>query len=341
MEALGTLALLWTIVNLTVFLGTHLPKLLLPPGTDVTTGLHSTTILRRWADGLPDWSWQLLTWPIFAIGYFVITAQCVETLALYLGWYVLLKGGPSVLSLMLLLEWTVCMSFKAWMRCKADFQAFLDLGPGGTPSTWNGFKRITLLAWFGRIDVLEPPKNELGSGFLGSLPQRVGQRPVIAGIAPQRQLDQRNSKEVFDNLLTSLDHFAAENTSHLHSEKSFLEKNTQAIKARCDCISNHSFLTFGCEIAHPHHVDGSLHAVLHPDDVRTVIEAGWGERHPIARADSWWCWWFFTFETRPPVPECLCLIYAPRTHFEVATVMSIVDAAACFVANRPPVETTP
>lgn len=54
-------------------------------------------------------------------------------------------------------------------------------------------------------------------------------------------------------------------------------------------------LTCGGEVCHSHPSDGSLHLVLHPADVRAVLEKGWGERHPLAWDDGedGWCWWWW------------------------------------------------
>ena len=61
---------------------------------------------------------------------------------------------------------------------------------------------------------------------------------------------------------------------------------TTAVFAHCNYVKLPLFRTFGSEITHPHHVDGSLHVMLHLQDIQPVVETGWGERHPIARADS-------------------------------------------------------
>lgn len=44
------------------------------------------------------------------------------------------------------------------------------------------------------------------------------------------------------------------------------------------------------EIFHVHASDGSMHMTLHPADLKTVLEAGWAERHPLARGG-----WFENF----------------------------------------------
>lgn len=84
-------------------------------------------------------------------------------------------------------------------------------------------------------------------------------------------------------------------------------------------------VTCNGEVCHAHPSDGSLHLTLHPDDVREVIEKGWGERHPLAR-DNWW--WRVKI-----VPSGFVLIYAPRDEGELGVVMEIIRAAAWWVGG--------
>jgi hypothetical protein len=60
---------------------------------------------------------------------------------------------------------------------------------------------------------------------------------------------------------------------------------------------------------------------LHPADARVVLEAGWGERHPLARGG-----WFEKF-----VPEGFVMVYAPRREEEVDVLVRIVEAGAWYV----------
>lgn len=76
-------------------------------------------------------------------------------------------------------------------------------------------------------------------------------------------------------------------------------------------------------MCHAHPSDGSLHMTLHPADAKTVLEAGWGERHPLARGG--WC--------RRFVPKEFVLVYAPRDEAEIETVVKIVSAAVWWVAG--------
>lgn len=96
----------------------------------------------------------------------------------------------------------------------------------------------------------------------------------------------------------------------------------------------------GYEIADAHHGDGSLHVILHPEDIRTAIEQGWGELHPLA--STWWFWMFYwnyvqswwNPTARPPIPETLVLLYAPRNSDKLAISLIIVDAAIWFLTGE-------
>ena len=77
------------------------------------------------------------------------------------------------------------------------------------------------------------------------------------------------------------------------------------------------------EICHAHPSDGSLHLSLHPADGRTLMENGWGERHPLAKGG-----WFRRF-----VPKEFMLVYAPRTEEEVDTVIKVVAASVWWVSG--------
>jgi hypothetical protein len=74
-----------------------------------------------------------------------------------------------------------------------------------------------------------------------------------------------------------------------------------------------------------------LHLTLHPADVRTVLEKGWGERHPLAWDDGGeeWCWWRWA----KSVPPGFVMIYAPRDERELEIVMDIIRASVWWVGG--------
>jgi hypothetical protein len=148
-------------------------------------------------------------------------------------------------------------------------------------------------------------------------------------------MNQRACPGIFESLSKLLEGFAAEHPTRLRVGTSFLERHTLALFAnpdRPEVTKRHA--VFGNEIAHPHKIDGGMHLIMHPADVGVVLESEWGGRHPLARADWWWLLWFVRlWGGRPPVPEELVLIYAPRNDEEVEVVKKMVRAAAWWVTG--------
>jgi hypothetical protein len=62
---------------------------------------------------------------------------------------------------------------------------------------------------------------------------------------------------------------------------------------------------------------------LHPADAKIVLEAGWGERHPLARGG-----WFERF-----VPRDFVMIYSPMEECDLATIVQIIKAAVWNVSG--------
>jgi hypothetical protein len=247
--------------------------------------------------------------------------------------------------------WTVAMIsvlcttllFQLYSLILSDYQFFISLGPGGTPQTPAGYLRITLLRLIAHTKkgVLTPPKPFLTSPFRAyfrsssELPQRRDVRPKVAGLAPHRQLNQKGSAADVDSLMDAMRQLVNKNTGSVITGKSCFEKHslaiflspspaakiindpTQIAKNPGDIVRN---ATCGTppEVAHMHGSDGSLHLTLHPEDAATVINRGWGERHPLAGRT---------------VPRGFMMVYAPRGEEELEIVMNIIRAAAWWVGS--------
>lgn len=184
-----------------------------------------------------------------------------------------------------------------------DYLNFLKLGPGGTPPTPSGYARLAWYRLFTLRDPFSPPpcdptQQQPPSGILRRLPYRPGPRPNVAGLAPQRQLNQHGSLHAYNRLRAALDALAARIPQKFVTATSCLEKHGFALFAR------HPVNVCGNgEVCHIHTSDRSLHLNLHPDDIRELLEKGWGQRHPMA----WKGWW-----VRSPVPVTFVMVYAPR-----------------------------
>lgn len=186
------------------------------------------------------------------------------------------------------------------------------------------------------------------------IPAREGPSPTIIGIAPQRQENQKTTGNQLETVQERLRQKALAYPRDLVFESSFLERlgGTFALKLKkrdhpavrgkpawstATPYTNHTerswIKRFGYEIAHAHQADGSLHVILHPHDVRTFIEQGWGQRHPLASTSAHWMFYWDNIQSlwnpdsRPPIPETLVFLYAPRDADEIDTVIKIVDAA--------------
>lgn len=188
-----------------------------------------------------------------------------------------------------------------------DYHNFLGLGPGGTPSTFAGYLRITFFRLLSISDPFKAPTPDPdqfpqhGILSLSALSYRAGPRPLVAGIAPQRQLDQQGSRNCYLAVRRAMESLGFAKPEVFGTERSCLEKHGLALFARHPLQTN-------CqgEICHIHDSDHSMHMCLHPDDIKEILEKGWGQRHPLARKS-----WLF----KMPVSSDFVMVYAPRGQF--------------------------
>jgi hypothetical protein len=208
-----------------------------------------------------------------------------------------------------------------------DYENFISLGPGGTPSTFLGYLKITYLRLFALSDPYKPasfsepiyPAVGYYQRARSWLPKRNGPRPTIAGIAPQRQLDQPGCPQMYQALRSALEKAADIEPELLRTGTSCFEKKGLALFALQPINA-----TCRGEICHVHHSDRSMHMNLHPDDAKVVLEQGWGERHPLARGG-----WMKAY-----VPREFVMVYAPRDRDELDVVCRIIEAAGFWVCGE-------
>lgn len=212
------------------------------------------------------------------------------------------------------------MTIPLLLSLRSEYRSFISLGPGGTPQTLAGFLRIYLLSFVKVTDPYKMPrsyaKTAQTTGFLGKVPQREGPRPETRGIAPHRQVTQQSNDTAYELLVAAIEHLSS-SSPNLYIGTSCFEKHSSGLFALHPVNR-----TCGGEVCHTHPSDGgSLHLTLHPADVKTVLERGWGERHPLSRGG-----WFERF-----VPAGFVMVYAPRDPREVEIVAEVVRAAVWFV----------
>lgn len=251
-------------------------------------------------------------------------------------WHLLKHSGQAyppqsvgaLISVALLYLW---LAF-GYMLCRIisrDYKAFLSLGPGGTSQTFSGFIKLSCLRIFCLKEPLQAPpilpRIYPKRGYLSSdLGEREGPRPVVKGLAPQRQITQRASSEMYDAAYDVMKTLVKEYPDELFIATSAIEGHSPAIFSKIATPSGFGQRTV--EICHLHGIDGSLHAVLHPADIEKVLGSGYGERHPLARTDWWWQW--------PVVPEGFVLLYSCRGAADLAVLRVILCAAACNVCGK-------
>ncbi|KND89500.1 hypothetical protein TOPH_05886 [Tolypocladium ophioglossoides CBS 100239] len=210
-----------------------------------------------------------------------------------------------------------------FLLVRNDYHNFINLGPGGTPSTFQGYLRVSWLRLWALRDPFSAPKPDPdrvpSQGILRrqALPYRVGPRPLVAGIAPQRQLDQHGSRQCYLSLRRAMETLSIRNPLKFGTERSCIEKHGLALFARHPLQTN-------CqgEICHVHDSDHSMHMCLHPDDIREILSKGWGQRHPLARKDSL---------LHMPVSHDFVMVYAPRNEQELQITYKIIEAAIWYI----------
>jgi hypothetical protein len=237
---------------------------------------------------------------------------------------ILLVIGMHTMSPLLLQS--IIITVPVLLLIRNDYHNFLNLGPGGTPATPAGYARLAWYRLFALRDPFSPPPRDPKllpeSGILTKdpLPYRPGPRPVVAGLAPQRQLNQPGSPEIYDMLKSAILKLVESNPKKFTTATSCLEKHGFALFAR------HPLNVCGNgEVVHIHTSDRSMHMNLHPDDIKEVLEKGWGQRHPMA----WRSGWIYT-----PVPTTFVMIYAPRDENDAKIAAKIIEAAIWYTASE-------
>ena len=236
----------------------------------------------------------------------------------------------NVVPYVLLLLVVACLVLIAWgIR---DYRNWVAIGKGGLPHTLRGWLTMTRLRLKKRETTSVGLYDPLIGGaddvvWLKDLPARKGPRPRTAVYPiPHRQLDQtppvemrRFQDQMFDDYVEQRSQFVCYQVSNYehHNNELFVRKD--------QIVSPVGQVTRG-EVAHVHESDGSMHMIFGPSDARTVIEKGWGERHPLSGV-------------YPGLPVTYLMIYAPRDPEEVALVQQLVRAAIqnlCLCEIPPP-----
>ena len=201
---------------------------------------------------------------------------------------------------------------------RRDYRQWRALGDGGLPPNLRGWIRVTGLR-LRKGDPMDLSVFDVKEGkahLPPDVPERAQPRPPIAPWPiPHRQTDQFAATASRERLQQAFDDAVTANSDLFDYRLSHFELRNQAITL-CEHArhSPHALRTHG-ETAHIHPSDGSMHMVFSNDDAITVVEKGWGERHPLAGLIP-----------KGP-PASYLLIYAPRDDKEVEVVTTLLDAS--------------
>ena len=108
------------------------------------------------------------------------------------------------------------------------------------------------------------------------LPQRSGEKPKTSPDQPHEQLDQNPPAEIYAKLKEQA--FALPRVERRPSELSVPGAEAIWLSEESAHHRQEAFM-FGGEFAHIHPpYDGSMHMTLSEEDVRELLDKGWGER---------------------------------------------------------------
>ncbi|CEI70474.1 hypothetical protein FVEN_g1020 [Fusarium venenatum] len=233
----------------------------------------------------------------------------------------------------------VLIAFAAW--CVQDYRDYLALGPGGPPHNVRGWAWITFgirpfaLSRSGATYVADYPTS--GSHpEIQNLPRREGDRALLGGIAPHRQLSQHAPKRIrtIENLFNNA---ARQHPSILEVKKSLYERHHDALfvsqdllQSEPDSLPKTTIIARG-ELGHAH-PDLSVHLYLSPADARVIIEKGWAERHRLSVPETSWV------KNKYAIASTYLMIYGPRDEKEMEILRIILQNSIRFMTGHSKVE---
>ena len=209
-----------------------------------------------------------------------------------------------------------------------DYQAWVELGLGGLPHTFEGYQTVKRLSLLTK-DPLDVSRitGDIGSSgdrkALATLPKRKGARPTIAPFPiPHRQSNQHNDSTTRQLQKKIFDAQVADPRYQLRYKLSFYEKHNLAVVLKDSVAGNPTVMPYThAEVGHIHPTDGSMHIILSPSDAKEVITKGWGEFHGLAGQNG--------------LIKTYTMIYSPRDEQELAITRQILEAGVKYATYVP------
>ncbi|OAG34459.1 hypothetical protein AYO21_11368 [Fonsecaea monophora] len=229
-------------------------------------------------------------------------------------------------------------SFLWW--CIQDYRFFKSLGVGGPSHDIFGWFKVHILVRPFTLAVRDTtwtgdyPDHGAHKEIM-ALPARRGERPVILGIAPQRQFSQCPSQEMNSRVLDMFSSFVQQNPNLLQQRVSVVEKHHYAlfvhpsILAEPDNLPQIATVANG-ELGHIHG-DTSLHLYFSPADAKILIQRGWAQRHRCARTQPWW---FGGLKNMWGIGDTFLIVYAPRDQAELDVLCVLIKASIMFMTGE-------
>lgn len=187
-------------------------------------------------------------------------------------------------------------------------------------------------------DPLSPPPSSpavSSRGYLETLPRRNGPRPIITGVSDPHQTSQLSPEEKdISNRLRQV----TIDVSARYPAATYLGRSTFEAEPTSPTTLYARHRTFNetryyGEILQANRVDGLIQCTLHPNDVKTVIEKGWAQRHPLSTRLASWLVWVRGGCSAAPTPESQVLLYAPRDEADLDVIGQVVNAAVWWVGG--------
>ncbi|EXJ73002.1 uncharacterized protein A1O5_04151 [Cladophialophora psammophila CBS 110553] len=228
-------------------------------------------------------------------------------------------------------------SFIWW--CIQDYRFFKSLGPGGPSYDIFGWFKVHILVrpftlaardttWTG-----DYPDHGAHREIM-ALPDRKGGRPVILGIAPQRQFSQCPEKEMNARVLALFSSFVQSNPNLLQQRISVVEKHHYALFVHPSILAEPANTPEIATVANGElghiHGDSSLHLYFSPADAKVLVERGWAQRHRCARTQPWW---FGGLKNMWGIGDTFLIVYAPRNYEELDVLGTLIKASIMFMTG--------
>ena len=169
------------------------------------------------------------------------------------------------------------------------------------------------------------------SGYLTDkdVPSRQQSRPKMLRALPHRQLTQHAPDDIMYEMYKHMESISIPRYGGDTINKQLLLRGPSVAEytgADGLFLSNADEKSFAKgEFAHLHSNDGSFHMVLHPLDVKLLIEKQWAERFPIAGLNLF---------NKVVIPDTYTLVYAPQNENELKIWKTILNAAISYTRSK-------